>query len=60
MPVANLSLEQRLDLARAALSAAERNANDATKNVTYWKSQVDQEKKLVESLELEIQESKPL
>jgi hypothetical protein len=57
--MATFTLEQRLDLARAALLAAEKNAQDVTKNVAYWKSQVEQEKKLVESLEAEIQEAKP-
>jgi hypothetical protein len=57
--MATLSLEQRLDLAKAALLAAEKNAQDVTKNAAYWNSQVEQEKKLVESLQLEIQEAKP-
>jgi len=56
--MSSLTLEQRIDLARTALLAAERNANDANKNPTYWKSQVEQERKLVEALELELKELK--
>jgi len=52
----NKSLEHRLNLAKAALRAAEINAQDLNKNPAYWKSQVEQEKKLVESLEAEIQQ----
>jgi predicted nucleic acid-binding Zn-ribbon protein len=50
-----MSLEHRLKLAKTALSAAEANAQDVNKNPAYWQSQVEQEKKLVESLEAEIQ-----
>ena len=50
-----MSLEYRLKLAKTALSAAEANAQDLNKNPAYWKNQVEQEKKLVESLEAEIQ-----
>ncbi len=56
--MASIPLEQRIELARIALLAAERNANDANKNPTYWKSQVEQERKLVEALELELKEMK--
>jgi hypothetical protein len=50
-----MSLEHRLKLAKTALSAAEANARDVNKNPAYWQSQVEQEKKLVEGLEAEIQ-----
>jgi predicted nucleic acid-binding Zn-ribbon protein len=56
--MADISLEHRLNLAKAALRAAQANAQDLTKNPAYWNSQVEQEKKLVESLESEIQEAK--
>jgi hypothetical protein len=55
MAMVEMSLEHRLKLAKTALSAAEANARDLNKNPAYWKSQVEQEKKLVESLEAEIQ-----
>ena len=51
-----MSLDHRLKLARTALAAAEANARDPTKNATYWNTQVDREKKLVESLEAEMRE----
>ena len=52
-----MSLEHRLKLAKTALSAAEKNAQDLNKNPAYWRSQVEQEKKLVEDLEAEIQKA---
>jgi hypothetical protein len=49
-----MSLEETLELARTALSVAEKKAEDLTSNPTYWKSQVERERRLVESLEAEI------
>ncbi len=50
-----MTIEHRLKLAKAALAAAQKNSQDLTKNVAYWTSQVEMEKKLVESLEQEMQ-----
>jgi hypothetical protein len=49
-----MSLEERLELARTALSDAEKKAEDLTSNPTHWKAQVERERRLVESLEAEI------
>ena len=53
----NNPLEHRLSLARAALAAAEKNALDLTKNPVYWKTQVEREQKLIETLEAELREA---
>ena len=53
----SMPLDDRLKLARAALAAAKANARDTSKNPTYWNTQVDQEKLLVERLEAELRES---
>jgi hypothetical protein len=55
--MAYMSLEQRLELARVELSNAKRNVDDVSTNPGYWKSQVDQQRRLVESLEREIRAS---
>lgn len=52
----SMSLEHRLKLAKTALSMAQDNARDVTKNPTYWKTQAEQEKRLVESLEADMRE----
>ena len=49
-----MSLEERLEMARTAISAAAKNAEDLAGNPTHWKSQVERERRLVESLEAEI------
>jgi len=56
-PLSSVSLEQRLELAKVALADAEGNAGDLTKNILYWKNQVERERRLVESLAAEMREA---
>ena len=49
-----MSLEQQLEVARAALVAAEKNGDDLLENPTSSKSRVDQARRLVESFEAEL------